>query len=907
LRAGVLAAAITAVLIPGFASAQQAASETTELDRVSVTGSRIKRAEMEGALPVVVIDRAQIEASGQLSVADFLRNTSFNSFGSYQSSSGNSFIGASFIDMRGLGQGRTLVLIDGRRAPVSPQAGSGNDLNTIPLAAVERFEILSDGASAIYGSDAIGGVINVITKKDFEGIEISAGRGYPRSDGADTEQASVLIGTSGERGRLLGGASYESRDIIYTRDRDLWMSTPGQTTFANNFYRAMVNPNNTFYGFSPTNRLNHPVYGSVVPGGCEDGLFYTTGSGAGTLCQFDHKQQSARMSQTSTTAVFVRGDYQVNDRWLSYFNATASRAKAYGQFASVPSSPWPGESIFIPVGSPNHPGNPGGYNAGNTAGYDPAVPYFLRHRFAASGTRNSHAETTTYDFLLGFQGQVGTADVDFGVRYNESSFLELGENYVVGGLAQQAINDGSYNIYDPYNNPASVVDSFTATTSRNSRTVNKELYASAGFDLFTLPGGTARAVFGAEYREETYADIYDRLSEAGQIVGSAGNSAAGGRDAAAAYFEALFPLLNGLELNLAGRYDDYSDYGNDFSPKVSLRWHPLEHWTFRASWGEGFRAPSLDILTQRPAFSAVTLSAHRPTCNLQGVPATSPCSPQVNTYGIANPGLESENSEQYGLGAVWDAASWLNLSLDYYHIKVNNQIRSFGLAAIVNCLRGAGGLCPDGLSEFPVGTVLPNPGLGLGITVDAATGGIVNGQTGFTNLGRVETEGFDFAAHTTFDFGDIGNMNNRLQMSYVSTYKTNNGESIVGRGLLDTTTPRIRATLSNSWSRGSVSVTWNINYIHGTQSQAWRDIVADDRAGDPSDPDVLALPKRLPSWVIHDVQVTWEAPWKARLSLGVNNLADRQPVVDPYFGDDFNEDVYNTWGRVPYFRYTQRF
>ncbi|HRQ34951.1 MAG TPA: TonB-dependent receptor plug domain-containing protein, partial [Chiayiivirga sp.] len=209
--------------------------EATKLDRIEVTGSRIKRADIEGSLPVVVMDRAQIEASGSISVADFLRDTTFNSFGSYQSSSGSSGLGATTVSMRGLGSERTLILIDGRRAPTSPQLGSGQDLNSIPLAAVERFEILSDGASAIYGSDALGGVINIITRKDFDGVQISFGMGRPTEDGGDTEEGSVIIGTSSDRGRVLAGASYAERDIVFNRDRDYWYTGPGGSVYSNNF------------------------------------------------------------------------------------------------------------------------------------------------------------------------------------------------------------------------------------------------------------------------------------------------------------------------------------------------------------------------------------------------------------------------------------------------------------------------------------------------------------------------------------------------------------------------------------------------------------------------------------------------------------------------------------------------
>jgi len=907
MRYGIIYVAIMTILTPGLASAQQN-HDTTELDRIAVTGSRIKRAEVEGALPVVVIDRAQIAASGEVTVADFLRNTSFNSFGSPISTSGNTGLGRSAISLRGMGSARTLILIDGRRAPVTPQTGSGNDLNTIPLAAVERFEILSDGASAVYGSDAIGGVINVITRRDFEGTEINYGRGYPNGNGGDTEEGSILFGASGENGRLLGGASYENRDVIYTRDRDFWMSTRGTSTYSNNLYNATVNPENTFYGYSPGTALRHPVYGATVPNACGDDLFWISGTGEAQSCQFDHKQQSAQMSKVATTGVFLRGDHAINNNWMSYFNASVSRVEAYGQFASVPSSPWPGESIFIPVGSPNHPGNPDGYNAGNTDGYNADVPYFLRHRFAASGTRNTSTETTTSDFMAGVQGQAGMFDIDAGVRYNKSRYVSFGQNYIVGGLAQQVISDGRYNIYDPYNNPAEIVNSFTSTISRQAVTTNREVFASASFDLFQLPGGAASAVVGAEYREETFADIFDGLSEAGQIVGSSGNSAQGARDAKAAYFETLFPLFNGFELNIAGRYDRYSDYGSDFSPKVSVRWHPLERWTFRASWGEGFRAPPLDILSQKPSFSAATVR-HRPTCDLQGLPPDRACSTQITTYGIANPNMESENSEQYGLGVVWDATDWLNIGLDYYHIKVNNRIVGIGAATIIDCMSGAGTLCPPGLSFFPTGTVIPNPSLGLGITIDPETGGVINAQTGSTNLGMVITEGYDLSARTSFDVG-YGRLGNRLQLGYVSKYRTDNGESVAGRP----GNPRIRANLSNSWSNGSVSVNWNINYIHHTQSQVWRNIVADDRstarmtaARQRERERLESLRKQRSSWPIQNIQVSWEAPWNARLSVGVNNLTNKEAVLEPLNGDEFDSSLYNTWGRTPYFRYSQKF
>src|SRR5690606_12152184 len=212
---------------------QEATSDTTTLDRIEVTGSRLKRAEIEGAMPVTVIDRAQIDASGEVSVADYLRTTNSNSVGQFRPQSGSSAQAGAFADLRGLGGQRTLVLIDGHRAPKAPfAAGAGTDLNAIPLAAVERIEVLTDGASAVYGADAVGGVINLILRKDYNGAQITVGHSSP--EWGPTDEASILFGVSGARGHLVGGFSHNRRAMIFTNDRP-WGSDPGASTYGNNY------------------------------------------------------------------------------------------------------------------------------------------------------------------------------------------------------------------------------------------------------------------------------------------------------------------------------------------------------------------------------------------------------------------------------------------------------------------------------------------------------------------------------------------------------------------------------------------------------------------------------------------------------------------------------------------------
>ena len=910
-----LVAGATAVAGTGVAFAQDAdeqqSTQATTLDRIEVTGSRIKRAEIEGALPVTVIDRVQLEASGDVSVADFLRDTTFNSFGSYQTTSGSSGGGASTISLRGLGSARTLILIDGRRAPTAPMLGQGQDLNSIPMAAVERIEMLSDGASAVYGSDALGGVINIITRRDYDGMEVTMGVGRPTEAGGDTEEYSLIIGASGDRARVLAGASLTSRDVVYTRDRDYWYAGPGESVYSNNMWTSV----STAIGAA----VDHPEFGQAVPGLCTNGeeLFYDglvprTAQGLPPLnrCQFDHSATSADLTSMKNTSVFARGDVQISDDWLGYYSGSAVRTNTFGRYAPVPSSPWPGGMIVLPDGTPNHPGTIGGNNPHAADPYYQSLngqDIYLTHRFAALGNRDGSVENTTLSFTGGFEGRVGAVDLDFGMRYVQSRALDLGTNYVVGGLAQTAITngdptDGGYNIYDPFAGDPNALG-MTATISRDMKFAIKEFYASGAFDLFEMAGGTAAMVVGAEYREEQYQDNYDPLQESGQIVGSAGNSAAGSRDVTAVYTELLFPVLDNFEISLAARHDDYSDYGSDTSPKISFRYQPLDTLTLRASYGEGFRAPTLDILSQKSSYSA-TFTTDPATCLMMA--GTTSCEVQVNTYSIANPNLESEVSEQWTVGAVWDATDWLNMSLDYYNIHIENSISSVSLSTVAGCLRGTVDLCPSGISVFPEGTILPNEPLGLGVQFDPATGGIVNAQTGYANIGWVDTQGYDFNLRTNFDMGNWGSLRNNLMLSYVSEYSSNDGASISGRKGY----PRIRGSLNNRWTMGDWDFNWNLTYIHGTQSQAYREWRALS-ISDPTSPDLAfwaGLPDRIPSLTLHDVQVSYNAPWNATISLGVNNVANKAPVYETaYGGTSYDSYLYQPWGRVPYVRYTQRF
>ena len=831
----------TASLVSGgaFAQNQNKQEEASSLDRVEVVGSRLKRAEVEGALPVTVIDRAAIDATGKASVADVLRDTTFASFGNFRPQSGSSAQALADIDMRGLGSSRTLVLIDGRRAPKAPFADSAQDLNAIPTAAVERIEILSDGASAVYGSDAIGGVVNIVLRKDFEGAELRAGYGMTDVKGGDTREYAATFGTAGERGRILMAASANERDMVFTRDQIGY--TQGVSVYGNNY--RVYDPARGVFVTAP----------AAVPGfGCNDNGFWMTSGGT---CSFDFNSVAANEASVKNKGLFARGDYQISDDWSIYTTAMAQKVNSFGRYAPVP------VLALVAEGTPNDIIKGDG------------LPTALYHRMAAGGNRDTSSDANIIDFMLGFQGRISDKfDVDFGIRRSNYRYNEFGTGYSVNPLLVAALEDGTYDVRNPFGVPQDVMSGLFATINRRSTSTVEEVYGSTNFDVFEMAGGTSNMVIGAEYRKERYADLYDSLSEAGLIDGSAGNSAAGEREVESVFFEWLFPIVSSFDITLAGRYENYSDYGNDFAPKIAFRWQPLQNLTFRGSYGTGFAAPILSILTQKTTFSAdyvvdpatcISFGGNAADCETDEI--------QVDTWYRANPDMASEKSKQWSLGMAYDPTDWLNFTLDYYNIEIEDRIRSFSAAALVDRDRD------PALGAIP-------PGLGV---VRNPDGTIKHVDAGYGNEGTLSTDGIDLNLRTRFDLGG-GRMSNQLQVGYVRSYKVDDGDN--QSGWLGA--PQMRANLSNQYTIGALTVGTITRYIEGQQNPKTA---------------LTPNPPRVGGYTLNDIYGTIKAPWNGDFTLGVNNVGNRYPELVGYDGRPWNFNLYDAYGRTVYFRYTQRF
>lgn len=798
-------------------------------DRVEITGSRIKRVDAEGALPVTTISRDEIEASGATTVAEFVRLMPFASTGNFRPQSGSSAQSFAEVNLRGLGSNRTLVLIDGRRAAKGPMVGDAVDINIIPMAMIERVEVLTDSGSSVYGSDAIGGVMNFITRKNFEGVELMAGTSRPRVEGGDRDEAHAIIGVQGTKGGVLGGISFSSRDIIFSKDRP-WPVRVGASVYGNNYTTNDADGNDQFNFVG-------------IPGGCNDTNFYAVGN----TCRYDFTQVAADEAASKNMAVFVRGNYEISSDWSAYFGSSVSRVESFGRYAPTPG--------FVPIDidSPNNPLR--GQQAVN-----------LYHRFAAAGTRDNSTDNNYYNLNLGAQGAVFGIDVDVGLRRSDSQYYELGKNYIVRPLAQQYFNDGTYDVVNPSQNDPAVLNAIKAVITRDARFKDEEIYLNGTTSLFKMGGGDAQINVGAEFRRETFADIYDSLQEAGVIEGSAGNSSGGKRNVRAAFTELLLPVSKSLEATLSARYESYSDYGSDFSPKLGLKWKPLDTLALRGSWGKGFRAPSLPILTQKTTFSAEAVVDDTSCAVLN--PGEADC--QVNTYTIANPSLDSEKSTQYSVGLVFDPVNWLSVKADYWNVKIEDVIKQ---------------ITAQNLVDRDVGTD-PRPiPAGLSVTRNAA-GVISRIDSGYANEGELKTSGIDLSLATNFQFGGMGRLRSEIRWTRVLDYIDGGFDFNGSIGQ-----PEDRAMIVNQWSMGDFTAQWNINYIGRNEFQ-------------PNSTDS----RRVGAYAKHDVQVSWNTPIKGgTLVLGIVNVGDKLPSLVNFDNREFNFYLYDAYGRTPYVRYTQRF
>ena len=912
--------------------ANAAEEEAAELERVQVTGSRISRLDVEGATPVVTISREDLDQSGFQSVADFLRSNSFNSFGSFSESSGNTWQGQATLNLRGVGSSRTLVLIDGKRLPGSPvMDGQIQNLNTIPFAAVERIEILSDGASAIYGSDAIGGVVNIILRKDFEGGEVTV-RGFdPDRPGGEERGVSVVAGVAGDRGRVTFAIEADHQGTILNKDR--WFTANrlvGTDPTDVNSFNAL-----SFYGrnvidFSGGTFIAYPMISGIPIAGAtlnsagaiqgsqdvagntgvcglygegfwseiqQDSAFPdnpATGIDGDYVCAYDFTGVAATTAQLDRISTFMNAEYEISSDLLFTTQVLATRVESWGRYAPAAApvlwtaAPLPLEQVTLADGT-QVTLNP----------IDTGDAIYLRWNNVGDA-RDTWQYDYQFDLQVGLQGFYDGIQWNANYQYDTYDMSEWGNGYIQNLGVAAAADLG----WDPrHPNQAQYADALGNVAANSNRRAQMEMQRvdiGAQFDGPMMGAGPALFYVGGEYRDEEYFDESLAQMEAFNIGGTAGGSSGGSRSTWATFVEASLPVMDTLEISPAVRYDSYSDFGTNVSYKIAARFQPMDYWLVRASYGTGFRAPSLDELYSASSQS-FEFADDLGLCQQNGIDFGTCLAQndlQYETYFNSNPNLGPEESTQYLVGTVFDFNQFngmnLTLSLDYYYTEVTDVVTGIGTQ--------------DAFWLEVLGLLAAYP--------DVQLDRLPNGRfdvlnTAPINFAEFNTSGIDFRANYGLALGAMGDLSFGLQTSYVLEY--NSSDQLLGP-LVDVVgrrgVPQWRANFDVAWTLGRHTLALNSFFI---PSQCESSMI--NPAFNPVDfstlynvcfvdPATGTTPK-VDSYAHHNLMYSFEAPWDATISVGVNNLTDEDPPLDRNLA--YSVEMYPLVSRAYLFSYTQRF
>lgn len=687
-------------LVLGFSSFTTvvvAQDEESEVEEVVVTGSRIATSEFTGAQPVVVIDQESIARTAELTISDVIREIPINVAGSDYERSGSSAGGTSEVSLRGIGSARTLVLIDGKRVPGNPKTGGTiANLNILPTAALERVEILTDGASAVYGSDAIGGVVNLITKKDYDGITISATTSSPDLPGGEEESFSIVGGFSNEDSRVLWTYEHQQRDIIYMTDREYTAGrapTDGDlgsafevSTYAWNY---ILQEDSVLY---PWLKEGQMLPAAECPGDArfvENGTIYTNGSSGAEdglvndyACAFDYTQIMAQNAGKNFDAFTLNYDKDISDNVNLYTSFIISRSESFGRYAPPAAFIEDFPAGLANVVVPAEGDRPEQVIMGLDATTD------LRKRFIEIGPRASWRTDWGGNAVIGLKGDVGDYSWDFSYQFNktdydtyECCYLQKPE-YTEAAAAFAPGGAGTFKDQTSLFHP-DVVAYYTASPAQTARTNFKstEFTISGPLNLEMLPDTDfAAGIQDAEYR---YENIFDKQSEVGNVGGSAGNSDGTSRSYTALFVETKTPIIDGRgEVQLAVRNDDYSDFGRNTSYTIKGLYEVMEGLTLRASFGTGFRAPDLGSLVANTTFSAEEHTDYV-YCEQEGTARDECRELQVNTYISANPNLGPEESESKNFGIIYERGNH-SVAIDFFETEIDSLITSITVQDIID-------------------------------------------------------------------------------------------------------------------------------------------------------------------------------------------------------------------------------
>jgi len=881
LRATAQAALALLVALPALPALAQTSSGTTEkLGRVEVTGSSIKRLENEGALPVQTITRDEIVKAGLTTAAEIMATITA---GSNALTDGVSIgtggfkdqMGFNSANLRGLGSSSTLVLLNGRRMAnfASPGDDSGVDLNNIPAAAIQRVEVLLDGASAVYGADAIGGVINFITRKDYQGLQLDAHVGATGEGGAGKRTVSLAAGAgdlSRDRFNLFGVLDLQKTEALRTSQRDFISelkiperlphllssaSFPGNIRLSSDQRDYLQSVGFKINGKEIVNRTINLSAPNCQP---PHSLYLPAGIGGEDACTYDFMRDLELYPKTEKLGFLGRGVLQLGDNHQLFAEAAFSRAKSWYVGTS--------NRIDGDIDVSKIP-------ALAATGLADALPddriITIRTRLLEAGNRASELVSTGSRVVLGMNGTVSGWDYDWGFNHSVNTVSDRDvRGYLLYDKAMEGFADGLINPFGP--------SSAAGLQFMKSIQVNQEVRHARGtmdvFDLkgsrslMKLAGGDLAVAIGAELRREKAESTASDLLLTDNILGDPTPGDAqftkNSRKVWAVFGEINAPITKELELQFALRHDHYQVVGASTNPKLGLRYMPAKNMLLRASAGSGFRAPSLNDL-YRPVKTGQTAVLPDPVCMAENDNDLSFCADFWETRTFANAKLKPERSKQFSLGGAIEPTPQWTLGLDYWNIQKRDLISTLGDDVILS-----------NLAKYEPLVHRYNEDEGLaGCDYDPDDSAICFIELRKENRGRQKASGLDINVQYKGEptrFGRFGarllgtlTLSSKQQTGYGDPYLSNLGQ-FVTNGVVQ----RWRHRITLDWDQGPWGLSLSNSYSSGYKDQ---------NSAIDTDSGTVVAPNRVKAYSLWDLSGAWTVNKQLTLRAGVKNLFDTSP------------------------------
>jgi iron complex outermembrane receptor protein len=879
MKVKILAQAVAAIGLLGSGFAHAADDAGNQLERVTITGSNIKRINTQGSLPVEILKKEDIAKTGASTVVQLLDTlTSISSVTAGTNS--NSFVpGAAHASMRGMDAKYTLVLLNGRRLATYAQLESGTDaftdLNTLPLSVIESVEILRDGASAIYGSDAVAGVINFKTKRNYQGVDTYARYGQT-SAGDGMEQAAGISAGMGNLEKdgynlLVSFDAYHREPVFYSK----------HDAIKSRDFRRFGGDDNRYLSTWGGWRTSSKSQYYAMPY-CNKPLV-TKASGQ-TICPINYDEQDAQVSPRTTRygvlSVLTKKLDADSQLYMELgFNQSRTYLQGGNNFLNA---------ITLQPGDAAYPTDPNLIAAlkAQKPGFTPGKDNITIYRGLNEGWgRDRDATSNTYHSVFGYTTSFKDWDFDASVNFSGNDVTNKNQDYLTTLEDSLSTGNPSGPTYNPFihGNSASSLTPFQAlnTNTASSSLQALELKASKS-ELFNLPGGPAGFAAGIQWWRETLESKPDDNSQQGLVMNSAPQSYLNASHSIfAAYGEFNLPLAKNLEVQLALRGDHYNDFGNTINPKVAFSYRPIKEVMFRGSATSGFKAPSFTQLhLTRTAYDSVK---DYDQCRQQGIPDNKCPANSTKIVSGGNPNLQPETNDSFSLGVVLQPVKDLFASVDFYRINQKNVINAVDLEDVIT-----------NPTKYP-GAIVRKA------SAPGTLGDIDHVNTPYQNAGGLSTSGLDIDLRYDWSLGSYGKLKLENQHSRLLSFKDRKLASDPWLEELDyAVQPRWKNvfTAEYSYDKYSAGLTARSYASYKNLTQAISNTAT-----------LQGKSQRVPSYTAFDVDFTVSPLKKLKIGGGIKNVGNRIPS---YFSNSstpgtFSGSDTDLWGRTYYVNVNYKF